>query len=177
MNTFLKSDYLTEARLKNILKEIAPEYNFVHNKGVPEAVNKRRRPDFRCERNKLIIEFDGDTHYCKSQRIIVDAEKDKDYQNLGYRVVRIPYFVQLTSKVCEYVFDKRFEIEQKYPQGFNDRKATLPADYCELGITKFLADLEIYSFHKREIILSLKNKIQEKGNIDLVLPKSIQNII
>ena len=50
--------YLTENNLKNILKEIKPEFTFLHDKSVPDSKNRRMRPDFRCDELKLIIEFD-----------------------------------------------------------------------------------------------------------------------
>lgn len=146
--------YLTEANLGEILKEIVPDLEFVHDKAVPDAKNKRRRPDYRCDSEKLIIEFDGDTHYCKAQRIITDSEKDHDYSELGYRVFRIPYFVQMTENVIDQIFGRSITFEQIYPNGFIDPKAVLPADFCELGIIQFLKDLERFDYHKSEIINS-----------------------
>lgn len=169
--------YLTESSLGKILKDIVPDLEFVHDKAVPHAKNKRRRPDYRCDSKKLIIEFDGDTHYCKAQRIIADAEKDEDYSALGYRIFRIPYFVQMTEQVIKHIFDKDIVFKQVYSNGFIDPKAILPADFCELGINQFLKDLETFDYHKDEIIESLKNKITEEGNINHVLPPSLHYLV
>ena len=125
----------------------------------------------------LIIEFDGDSHYCKTQRIKSDVEKDEDYTLLGYRVVRIPYFIQITSQVLKYIFDENIMFKQRYPNGFIDLKATLPADYCELGVKLFKKDLLRFDYHAEEIINSLNDKIKEKRDVELVLPSSLLKIM
>jgi hypothetical protein len=71
--------YLTEKWMGQIFSELLPEEEIIHDKSVPNAINKRRRPDFRFEQRKLIVEFDGDSHYCQAKRIISDREKDQDY--------------------------------------------------------------------------------------------------
>jgi hypothetical protein len=38
--------YLTEKNLGDIFKEVVPEMDFIYNKAVPDAKNKRRRPDY-----------------------------------------------------------------------------------------------------------------------------------
>jgi len=135
------------------------------------------RPDFRCEELKLIIEFDGDSHYCKSDRILKDRAKDNDYRSLRYRVVRIPYFIQMSKPLLKMIFDEDIEFKQIYPNGFIDKKAVLPADYCELGIELFLEDLERFSYCRDDIIESLKTKIEELDSMELVLPKSLYRLI
>ncbi|ELE9267230.1 DUF559 domain-containing protein [Enterobacter kobei] len=169
--------YLTEQNLGDLLRDIVPELNFIHDTAVPGASNKRRRPDYRCESEKLIIEFDGDAHYCKAQRIITDREKDFDYNNLGYTVFRIPYFIQITDNIISSIFKKDIPFTQQYPHGFIDPKAVLPADFCELGIRRFLNDLEVFSEYKNEIIESLKTKIEEKQDVDLVIPHSLHYLV
>lgn len=170
-------EYLTEYNLGLILNEIFPNNDFVHDKSVPNSLNKRRRPDFRSDKRKLIIEFDGDSHYCKAERIKIDFEKDLEYVQLGYKVFRIPYFVQITTELIKDIFNENIQFKQRYPNGFIDSKAMLPANYCELGIVKFKKDLEWFSYHSDEIITSLKNKVEEMGDIDLVLPPSLRSII
>ncbi len=169
--------YSTESNLGEILKDVVPDLEFIHDKAVPEAKNKRRRPDYRCESEKLIIEFDGYAHYCKALRILIDAEKDEDYSALGYRIVRIPYFLQITNQVIKHIFGKAIAFNQVYPNGFIDPKAILPADFCELGISQFIKDLETFKYHRDEVIDSLKLKVQEKGNINHVLPPSLHHLV
>ncbi|WEF10960.1 endonuclease domain-containing protein [Pectobacterium actinidiae] len=174
-NVFMQC-YLTEKNLGTLLKEIAPELTFIHDSTVPGANNKRRRPDYRCDSEMLIIEFDGDAHYCKAQRIVTDKEKDLDYINLGYTVFRIPYFIQITEGIIKKIFRKDISFTQRYPHGFIDSKVVLPADFCELGIQRFLRDLDIFSEYKEGIIDSLTSKVKEKKDINLVLPPTLHSL-
>ena len=171
--------YLTEKRMGEIFENLLPNEAIIHDKAVPNSTNKRRRPDYRFEERKLIVEFDGDSHYCQAKRIITDQEKDKDYSSIGYKVVRIPYFVQMNDCLLDHIFGKRHGLtfSQVYKHGFIDKKAILPADYCELGIAQFKKDLETFSAFKSYIIQSLKNKITALGNIDLVLPSSLHYLV
>ena len=171
------STYLTEFKLGEILKQIKPHNQFVHDKSVPNSENKRLRPDYRNDELKLILEFDGDSHYCKASRIITDIKKDNDYKRLGYKIVRIPYFIQMNSNLLYLIFDEEIDFNQVYLNGFIDKNAVLPADFCEKGIELFIADLERFTYCKNEIIESLKNKVDELGNIELVLPKSLYYLI
>ncbi|WP_051786157.1 PDDEXK family nuclease [Endozoicomonas numazuensis] len=171
--------YLTEKRLGEIFSKLLPEEEIIHDKSVPNSKNKRRRPDYRFVSKKLIVEFDGDSHYCKAKRIIDDKEKDNDYIRLGYQVVRIPYFIQMNDELLGYIFGKNhnLQFEQVYPHGFIDKKAILPADFCELGIDQFKEDLNKFHEFKNEIIKSLQDKISELGNVNLVLPSSLQYLV
>lgn len=170
-------DYLTEKNLGTILDELFPNNDFIHDKSVPNSSNKRRRPDYRSDDRKLIIEFDGDSHYCKAQRIKSDTEKDHDYNSLGYRVFRIPYFLQITTPLLKEIFEENIPFTQRYKNGFIDSNAVLPADYCELGIQLFKQDLKRFSYHADEIIDSLQCKIAEKGDIELVLPSVLVKLV
>jgi len=169
--------YLTEANLGLILNELFPNNDFIHDKAVPNSTNKRLRPDYRSDKMKIILEFDGDSHYCKAQRIKTDIIKDKDYISLGYTVFRIPYFVQMSSELLQMIFNMDIKYKQKYPNGFIDKKAVLPADFCELGVELFRKDLEKFSYCKDEIIDSLNTKIKEKSDIELVVPLSLKEHI
>lgn len=51
----------------------------------------------RSESLKLIVEIDGLPHYQNPIVILKDKEKTKLYEEFGYKVVRIPYFIQLTN--------------------------------------------------------------------------------
>lgn len=169
-------EYLTEEKLKIFLYDyIDNEFEF--NKSVPFSKNKRLRPDFINEKLKLIVEFDGYGHYLNPKQILNDQFKDKEYPQLGYRIIRIPYFVQLSSDVINNLFKLNIDYKQTYPHGFIDKKAILPSSYCELGINRFLQDLEKFSFIKKDILESLKQHKDFSKNIDLILPKSIQYLI
>ncbi|WP_218220446.1 DUF559 domain-containing protein [Nesterenkonia sp. Act20] len=91
-----------------------PVDEWVHDARIPKEVqidrggtDKRRSfmPDYRSESESLIVEFDGRQHYQDLKRIIKDQEADAFYRSLGYNVVRIPYFVQLSSVNIDHYFD------------------------------------------------------------------------
>lgn len=168
--------YLTEKFLGELLKEIFPNNEFINDKSVPNS-NTRRRPDYRCDELMLIVEFDGDLHYKESGKIKSEAEKNSIYSSMGYKVVRIPYFIQLTNEIVKLLFNKDCNISYKYPHGFISDKATLPADFCEMGINKFISDLNKFKIVKQDILNSLVDKIESKKDIELVLPKSLYSLI
>jgi hypothetical protein len=89
------SVYLTESLLGRFLSERL-DVNVVANQSVP-GPGRRLQPDYRSDRHRLIVEFDGDAHYRSTRTIIGDAEQDAFFTGLGYRVIRIPYFVQLND--------------------------------------------------------------------------------
>ena len=101
--------YLTQQKLlevfKNIFNEIDTEVK------VP---NTRYRWDILIKDINTIVEFDGYGHYCKSSTIMNDIRKDKIANNLKYKIVRIPYFVQLTTQTFQYYFNKCVNINQSY---------------------------------------------------------------
>lgn len=149
--------YLTEKKLGEIFSEILPNKQFIHDKTVPNS-NCKMRPDYRFEDLKLIVEFDGNRHYQQVEVILKDEQKDNIYKKLGYRIVRIPYFIQMTNKLLQGLFNQEFVYTQVYPHGFIDDNVILPATFCELGIKRFLNDLENFANYREDIILSLQKK-------------------
>lgn len=165
--------YLTEALLGEFLNE-AYDSEWIHDK---QFIEGRVRPDYRNDIEHLIVEFDGYLHYTKASQILRDKEKDILYRNHGYDVVRIPYFVQLSNEVSLLLFNRYPINPLSYPHGFIDSKAVLPCDFCELGIQRFLQDLEKYAIIKDDIVKSIKDKVTELGDVNKVLPPSIQYLI
>lgn len=165
--TITYEGYLDETKLGQCLAEIFPDYEFVHDKAVPNA-NISNRPDYRCDELKLIVEFDGYQHYCQIDTIFKDKLKDSVYTNLGYRIVRIPYFVQLTNEVVNYYFGvSDVDMQITFPHGFiAEKSAKLPAEYCSLGIVRFMKELRELHFLQPAIIASLKAKL-DKYNRDM----------
>ncbi len=129
--------------LEKYLEVIFPNvHDWVHDKGIAKAkvgtVGYRRwRPDYRSESRKLIVEFDGLQHYTDQKIIKCDAEKDVWYKRLGYKVVRIPYFIQLTNRAVK----KLFGVTVDEPL-FNVRFPSLgagrgsPVNLCRAGINR-----------------------------------------
>jgi hypothetical protein len=171
----MNNNYLTETKLGEYLKILYPKDEFIRNKCVPNS-NSKYRPDYRNDNLKLIVEFDGYSHYTSSKTILSDIKKDRIFKSMGYNIIRIPYFIQISNGVTLYLFGKTSKkINQIYPHGFIDHKCIMPADFCELGLEKFKEDLENFFFIKNDILKSLENKINECGEILKILPPSWYN--
>lgn len=99
--------------LNEYLSVIFPNtHDWIHDKafGVHEDGKKYNiRPDYRSDSLKIIIEFDGLPHYTNPQNIIKDKENTRIYEQNGYKVIRIPYFIQLTNKAVEELFGVEIE--------------------------------------------------------------------
>ena len=117
------------------------------------------RPDLLFPSLNLVVEFDGFRHYSEPKVILKDNEKTEVLIAEGFKVVRIPYFVQLSKEVLNHLFDVELEeYTQTYPHGFVDNKAMLPAAYCGMGVTRFMEDLEKFYFLKDEILQTLEDE-------------------
>jgi hypothetical protein len=99
--------------LDEYLAVIFPDVtDWVHDKTIPnlpEGIKCRKRPDYRSETLKLIIEFDGVQHFESPEQIRKDIETTKLYESFGYRVVRIPFFIQLTNTDVKEIFNVNVE--------------------------------------------------------------------
>lgn len=165
------NNYLTEELLGKFLEERFKE-KFIHDKAVPNS-NTRLRPDYRSDDLMLIIEFDGYKHYNSSKVILNDSIKNKVYINLGYTIIRIPYFIQLDKRIIELLFGDLVKDKSdfnNYPHGFIDKNALLPADFCILGMYRFMDDQVKFSAVLEDIINSLNNKVKLLGDERLVYP-------
>lgn len=123
------------------LKTIFPNTNdWIHDKAIGEfnGVKYRKRPDYRSESLKLLIEFDGLQHYTKPDIIEKDKINSELYQSFGYTVVRIPYFIQLSNKAVKKLFG--IEITERL---FDDSISSMgvegkntPAYLCPAGVRR-----------------------------------------
>jgi len=134
--------YLNE---KNLGKFIAANItkNYLHDRPIPGS-ESRKRFDYILPDQKLIIEFDGDSHFTSAKAIVNDLDKEELAQSFDYSVIRIPYFIQLDDAMINHYFGEyithdiiKFEFNQ-YPHGFIDPKARTPGDFCELGQKRFM---------------------------------------
>lgn len=144
--------------LETYLAVIFPEINdWVHDKCIPNT-GKLYRPDYRSESLKLIVEFDGLPHYQKPDVILKDEEKTRFYQQLGYKVVRIPYFIQLTNSVVKKWFGVNLDIEL-FPEdiaSISVANLNTPAYMCPLGIKRCAKELLTVERQCRANIAALK---------------------
>lgn len=167
-------NFLTEIKLGEFLKTYISNGNWLSQFKIP---NSRFKIDWFSENLKFGVEFDGYQHYTSSKQILADYRKNALCENFGFKIIRIPYFVQLSKETIKLLFDLDIDtFEQIYPHGFVSKKSTMvfPADFCYLGIEKFKNDLERFLIIKNEIIDSLKKK-----NIDkcLLLPEPLLYLI
>jgi len=134
--------YLTEAKLGPILEQI-----FENEVVVPQFKfgNSKFRFDYAIPSKKLIVEYDGDSHYRDAEVIYRDEQKDELAKKNGFKVVRIPYFVQLDKDSMEDLFPdvKGVVVETDFEQGFLTTKI-LPASFCIDGIEKFHSNLRFF---------------------------------
>lgn len=134
--------------LNEYLKVIFPNVDdWVHDKVLGLTVNNkvcRKRPDYRSEKLKKIVEFDGIQHYTMPDRIKNDVLSTKFYESLGYKVVRIPYFIQLTNKAVKYFFNVDVKEplfnENIHSMDKNDRNT--PAFLCGAGVLRMIEEFK-----------------------------------
>ncbi len=168
--------YLTQAKLETAIRAIVGDGNWRGRELI--VPNSRRRWDmaYSIGDQITIVEFDGDKHYWDSLKIKVDAEKDAVAYSLGYKVVRFPYWVQLTQETALHYFGMDAEISQNFPHGFITTKI-FPASFSELGITRFTGELQsLPNNTKNAVIQSLRDRSGEHG-ADYVLPSSLRNLL
>ena len=108
------------------------------------GITYKIRPDYRSETLKLVIEFNGLPHYQKPDVIISDYKKYEIYEKLGYKVVTIPYFIQLTADVVYYLFGIHVNSEALFPEGYPSLSVlnkNTPAFLCDLGVKRMAHEL------------------------------------
>lgn len=93
---------LPRTGLEEYLEVIYPNEEWIHNRTFGH--NMLIRPDYRNDKLKIVIEFDGLQHYQSPQQINTDREHTLCYQSYGYQVIRIPYFIQLTNSAIKTLF-------------------------------------------------------------------------
>ena len=125
------------------------------------------QPDFRLEKQKIIVEIDGQNyqrgHYTSVKTCIDDLEKDELYKELGLTVVRIPAYIQLDKEMIKFFFGLDY-CEELYSachlHGFLHDEIALPADFCSLGLGRFYKEMDSLPVAVRNKILdTLKERI------------------
>ena len=142
-----KDTGLHRTGLDEYLNVIFPEVNdWIHDKALGEINGKkyRNRPDYRSEKLKLIIEFDGLPHYTKPDIIEKDYRLTEIYQELGYKVVRIPYFIQLTNKAVKTLFgiDVSEELFDGTFSSLGIEGLNTPAYLCPAGVKRMAKEFK-----------------------------------
>ena len=146
--------------LEEYLGVIFPDVaDWVHDKSIPNS-DRKTRPDYRSESLKLIVEFDGMPHYQNPDVIFKDRENMKAYEALGYKVVRIPYFIQLTKTAIRQMFGVEMDCEM-----FNENIPSLgkkgrnsPAYLCYEGLKRMASDFKKYPEQYRVNVEFMKSQ-------------------
>jgi hypothetical protein len=142
-----KDTNLHRTGLEEYLKVIFPNIDdWVHDKalGIINGTLNRSRPDYRSEILKLIIEFDGLQHYTKPEIIEKDLKTTGLYEELGYKVVRIPYFIQLTNKAVKTLFNVDIfeELFDETISSLGIKGQNTPAYLCPAGVKRMAGEFK-----------------------------------
>jgi len=168
--------YLTQQKLENALREIVGLNAWRGKESIVPGTRQRWDMTFVKNNQTIIVEYDGDEHYRNSLKIKTDIEKDKKAKQLGYKVIRIPYWVQLTTETFRFYFGFDAHIQQEFPHGFITTKI-FPASFCEKGIKRFKKELhELPANVKTDVIKSLRDRARDHG-IEYVLPETLRYLI
>lgn len=150
--------------------------NYSHNRAVPNS-GIQNRPDHRFEKEKIIVEFDGIQHYQKIDNIKKDKLKDDVYSRMGYKVIRIPFFVQPSSEILKYYFDIDRKLDLKFPHGFIIYDSTPPTNFCSLGLDRFIDEFQQFpEIVKKDIVKSLRKLIELGEERIYVIPRQFETI-
>ena len=171
--------YLTEQKLVDIFCNQLKKY-IKADKQV-KISNTRYKADIVIN-DTYMIEFDGPQHYTSSHQLVSDSTKDAIWElsKEGNEVIRIPYFVQLTTETFNFYFHTIFnnyiiEVCQNFPHGFIDNKVILPADFCSYGERRFIFELEkLPPSITENIIQSMINKARVEKECLEVFSLNIQ---
>jgi len=157
-----KDTGLIRTGLDEYLKIIFPETkDWLHDKAFGEYNGQKYkiRPDYRSESLKLIIEFDGLPHYKNPAVIEKDYINQKVYEDNGYKVVRIPYFIQLSNEVVEKLFGVKVPdplFDATIPSlGINGQHS--PAYLCPAGIRRMAKEFLDYPKQYQVNLKALKD--------------------
>jgi hypothetical protein len=163
------TEYLIEAKLINIFEQLSTQVRF---KYFTNFKFDRYRGDLvvNTQQHTFLIEFDGFPHYTKASMCISDIQKDKVWKSksISHLIVRIPYFIQLTTETFKFYFsqflldlDIEVTIISDFPHGFIDKKVIFPADFCSLGEKRFLQELNVLpTLIYNSVITSIKNNVK-----------------
>ncbi len=142
-----KDTGLKRTGLDEYLAVIFPNINdWIHDKqlGFHNGKSYRIRPDYRSDSLMLVIEFDGIQHYTKPDVIKKDINNQEIYESLGYKVVRIPYFIQLSNDVVFKLFNVKVDeplFDSSIPS-LGIKGENTPAFLCPAGLNRMAKEFQ-----------------------------------
>jgi hypothetical protein len=148
-------------------------------KPIPELNNNRIKFDCINFDEMVTIEYQGNHHYQIVTNILRDDRKQKMAEDIGFTCVQYPYWLGIHPEYMNELLGGRIINNLPHiPAGFISKDAILPANFCEMGITRFQNEVNNLPEHiQGEIINSLKVKLEELKNINLVVPTSLRYLL
>ena len=169
--------YLTQPKLQTALKAIVGVESW-RGSEILVAQEGKHRWDmaYQWQDQLVVVEYDGDDHYRHSLKIKADRRKDEMARQNGHRVVRVPYWIQLTTETLQHYFGLHADIAQDFAHGFITTKI-FPASFCEQGVERFAAELTALPTMVRvAVVRSLRDRAIEHG-WECVLPRCLMTIV
>lgn len=171
--------------LSDYLAAIYPGTDFIFDQCVPKDVlvgrgaedYHRYRPDARNEELSLIVEFDGVDHYTKTHVMLRDARRDSYFQSLGYRVVRIPYWLQLSQANIYYLFgvklsDPMCELKFSFYDTEYHGMDVCIGGMCEFGRRYFMTQFQQLPRETRLALIDDIDAVRHYVSLTTGLPES-----
>lgn len=155
---------ISRTGLEDYLKAIYPNTNdWIHDKPFSAVKGCRKRPDYLSPSLKLIVEFDGIQHYQGPDKIRTDAENKALYENNGYTVVRIPYFIQLSRSAVIRLFnvDPGRELFNELIPSLGPLGHNSPAYLCPQGIARMAKEFLMFPEQMKTNLEFLKAQPKE----------------
>ena len=148
-------DYLTEDGLYDVLSAKYSKTSITRQYRIG-----RKQIDFFIQDINTFVEFEGAHHYQKRSQIDRDLDLQDYIVGSGFRMVHIPYFVQV-GFVLPFYFGE-FSPEDyvtndnllAYRNGFIDKKCVRPIDFSVDGWFRFIYEVSHYPTLIREEIRS-----------------------
>ncbi len=165
-----KDCFLDEYFLRFYIKYIYYNDELLFNKKFKEY---NIYPDILVKNKKIIFEYDGPTHYTTNETIIKDYDKDYLFREKGYKIIRIPFFIEFNEKIIKKYFGEKYiDISSTYKNGFIHPNVVLPTSFCERGLYRFIDYIEnIEDDIKTDIFNSLWQKsIRKKSLLFVISP-------
>ena len=151
--------------LEEYLAVIFPDVDdWVHDKTTgllkDDGKKSRVRPDYRSEQLKMIVEYDGLPHYTSPDQWEKDESNQAFYESYGYKVIRVPYFIQLTNAVVEKLFGIRVgePLFDGATPSIGPKGRNTPAYLCPAGIRRMAGEFIKFPEQYQVNIDSLKRE-------------------
>jgi hypothetical protein len=125
---------------------------------------------FLFDNQGYLVEFDGNYqgvgHYNNAQNCYKDDLKNALAELQGFKIIRVPYWLQLDNQTFEVLFnfESPCNIENNFPHGFITNSSLNPASFCELGMKRFNRELNLLPDAVRfDVLVSLRVKSDRLG--------------